>query len=164
METLPRDIVSVIALELDLPDILNYCLSKSNFNICNNESFWIRKLDKDFRITYNKGFGSAKKYYLKKFNERINEAKQEYAALVSIAERVQSIKPQSHLALPNGMRLYRINVKELLEQWRNSFSDIINIIGKDKFIPLYTNIDNLLVYKSDYEDESEEVFDSILNF
>lgn len=75
MEALPRDIVSTVALELDLPDLLNYCLSKSDFNICNNDSFWMRKLVKDFKVTYNKDFGPAKKYYLKKFNDRVNEAK-----------------------------------------------------------------------------------------
>jgi hypothetical protein len=43
-----KDTLALIALELDLSDLLNFCSSSRNLrNIC-NESFWLRKLKHDF--------------------------------------------------------------------------------------------------------------------
>ena len=48
-----RDELVLIALDLNLPDILSLCLSNSNYNrhICANNSFWQKKIYKDFGIT-----------------------------------------------------------------------------------------------------------------
>ena len=60
-----RDELVLIALDLNLPDILNLCLSNSNYNryICNNNSFWQKKIYKDFGITTTSR--TAKKDYRK---------------------------------------------------------------------------------------------------
>ena len=43
------DVMFLIALEMDLPTILNFCsASKRSYNICKDPSFWGKKLDKDY--------------------------------------------------------------------------------------------------------------------
>ena len=46
---LPKDILFQIALELDLPDLLSYCLTSRSYNeaACKNPDFWRAKLLKD---------------------------------------------------------------------------------------------------------------------
>jgi len=65
MERLPIDVLVKMALELDLPEILKYCLVSKKFNtsVCMNRDFWILKLRKDFNISYDKSFGDPKLYY-----------------------------------------------------------------------------------------------------
>lgn len=47
---LPADVMALMALELDTPSILNYCLSNKRFNevICNSQTFWRNKFTKDY--------------------------------------------------------------------------------------------------------------------
>ena len=54
MESLPKDLLIQLALELDLPSILNYCRSSKKFNnlICNNYTFWMNKHIRDFNWNY----------------------------------------------------------------------------------------------------------------
>ena len=50
MDKFPKDVLVLLAIDLDLPDILRFCKAYPNVdeNICNNKHFWIRKLNKDF--------------------------------------------------------------------------------------------------------------------
>lgn len=42
-----------IAMEMDLPDLLNFCLlSKKTQRICQKNYFWRRKLQRDFPVEY----------------------------------------------------------------------------------------------------------------
>lgn len=45
-----KDVVMMLALELDLPDLLNLCLTDKTFNkqVCENEDFWMQKIQLDF--------------------------------------------------------------------------------------------------------------------
>ena len=54
MERLPKDLVTKLALELDLSDILNYCRSSKKFNnaVCDNFNFWRRKYYKEMGYEY----------------------------------------------------------------------------------------------------------------
>ena len=54
MNHLPKDLVIQLALELDLPSILNYCRSSKKFNhmICDNYTFWMNKHIRDFNWIY----------------------------------------------------------------------------------------------------------------
>ena len=47
---LPVDVIALVALDLDLPNILSLCESNVKFNraVCKKESFWLNKLLKDF--------------------------------------------------------------------------------------------------------------------
>lgn len=49
-DKLPSDIIMLIAMEFDLPDILTYCKLSKRFNktICDNNIFWMNKLRKDY--------------------------------------------------------------------------------------------------------------------
>ena len=67
MNHLPKDIIIKLALELDLPSILNYCRSSKKFNnmVCNNYTFWMNKHLKDFNWNYTgpKTLGAIKDSY-----------------------------------------------------------------------------------------------------
>jgi hypothetical protein len=60
-----RETLFLIALELDFPDILNYCKTSKVINeaICKRESFWITKLRKDFEFPIPNSPENAKEYY-----------------------------------------------------------------------------------------------------
>lgn len=63
MENLPKDVIIQLALEFDLPSILSLCQTSTKLNmlICENNTFWINKLRKDFDIL--KYRTDAKAYY-----------------------------------------------------------------------------------------------------
>ena len=46
MDTLPKDVIIKMALDFDLSDILNLCLSNKNYNniLCKNKTFWMNKV------------------------------------------------------------------------------------------------------------------------
>ena len=50
METLNKDMLVKIALELDLPRLLRFCESEKRINdkVCKNNDFWRNKLERDF--------------------------------------------------------------------------------------------------------------------
>lgn len=50
MEEASKDSLSVIAMKLDLPDLLKFCKSNKKIynNVCNNENIWRNKLMKDY--------------------------------------------------------------------------------------------------------------------
>lgn len=50
MESMSKDILSTIAMNLDLPSLLRWCQSNSEINnhICNNSNVWRNKLLKDY--------------------------------------------------------------------------------------------------------------------
>jgi len=54
MENLPKDILVTIALEYNLQDIISFCQSskKINFKVCENNHFWVNKINKDFGINF----------------------------------------------------------------------------------------------------------------
>lgn len=66
----------LIAMELDLPSVLNFCKSskKINNSVCKNKFFWINKLKKDYNFDFTKTKRNAKEYYkiLYKSNENPN--------------------------------------------------------------------------------------------
>lgn len=47
---LRNDELFLLAIDLSLPDLLNFCSVNKHLNtsICNNENFWLQKLNKDF--------------------------------------------------------------------------------------------------------------------
>lgn len=52
LEQLPRDIRILLALSLDLPDILAYCESSDIIrkNVCDDPEFWYKRLHTDYNI------------------------------------------------------------------------------------------------------------------
>ena len=55
-DNIPKDVLMLIALEYDLPDILSFCLSSKRFNdtVCKNNIFWMNKFKRDQPDVYEK--------------------------------------------------------------------------------------------------------------
>lgn len=66
MDKLPKDVLALIALDMDIEYVIRLCQTSSTFNekICKNNYFWLNKLQKDYNITID-----------------INEAKNEYLTI-----------------------------------------------------------------------------------
>lgn len=62
---LPLEVLFHIALQMDYPEILNFCLTSATHNrlICRNDKFWIQKLQKDFNLIYSPTMGNPRKLY-----------------------------------------------------------------------------------------------------
>ena len=50
MESLPKDVVQEMALNLSPADLIEFCTSSKKYNkiLCESETFWRRKLEKDY--------------------------------------------------------------------------------------------------------------------
>ncbi len=67
MEDLPVDILMLIALDMETPEILQLCRTSTKLNqsICNNPNFWRNKIIKDFKINFGpKDVKTLKEYYI----------------------------------------------------------------------------------------------------
>ena len=77
METLPKDPLTKIALELSPPDLINFCSVSRKNNICSSENkdFWRLKIQRDYPKVFNyyKRRGivlvNPKNTYIRKFME-----------------------------------------------------------------------------------------------
>ena len=47
----PLDVLKLIALPLDLPELLDFCQNPKNKAVCSSKSFWKDKLFRDFKIS-----------------------------------------------------------------------------------------------------------------
>ena len=49
MEKLPKDLIILLALEMDTPSLLKFCNTSSRYNkiICGNQTFWKFKIEKE---------------------------------------------------------------------------------------------------------------------
>ena len=69
MDKLPKDIVALLAIDLDYVDILKFCRSSSRMNrfICQNEDFWRNKLYKTYpfarKLQEKYPIGNFRKFY-----------------------------------------------------------------------------------------------------
>ena len=66
MEKTTKDIVIELAIQLDLPDILQFCLTSKKINnyVCSNKDFWIRKMYLDYGIKFaDINYDDPRKYY-----------------------------------------------------------------------------------------------------
>ena len=77
MESLPKDVLTPIALHLDRSDILNLCGTSGYLNdkICNNKYFWLQKLKKDFLFHFDDYIedGDPKKAYQLLYNRKSHD-------------------------------------------------------------------------------------------
>lgn len=55
MDKLPNDILIYMALDMDMVEIISLCKTSTrlNLSICQNSSFWISKLKKDYNISFD---------------------------------------------------------------------------------------------------------------
>ena len=54
LENLPKDVLSYLALKLDVNDVLSLCKTSKKYNrsLCLNNTFWVNKLKKDYNIDF----------------------------------------------------------------------------------------------------------------
>src|SRR4030043_141640 len=54
MERFSKDELFLIAIDLDIGSLVNFCQSSKYINskVCNNNNFWVNKLKKDFDIEF----------------------------------------------------------------------------------------------------------------
>ena len=69
MDKASKDVLFMIALDLSLPELLNWCLSSKRVNqkVCQNRDVWISKLKRDFSdedISYFKNVFPSYSYQL----------------------------------------------------------------------------------------------------
>jgi len=66
VKDLPKDILVLLALDLDINTLLNLCLSSKKINrkVCENRDFWRSKLNKDFPMIVVKSGQDPKQLYL----------------------------------------------------------------------------------------------------
>lgn len=83
MNKIPTDLLVLIALETDLPDILSLCLVNQDFNqkICKNKNFWIRLIKREYPEVDLSNVNEYRKLYkyLSKRSEEIDELELDFA-------------------------------------------------------------------------------------
>ena len=62
---LPLEVLVHIALQMDLPELLNFCRSSRYIDnsICQDNRFWIKKLLKDYNVKYDPLRGNVREQY-----------------------------------------------------------------------------------------------------
>lgn len=72
METLSRDVIEKISLELSPKDFLNFC--RANKKFCERDNLWFRRFQKDFKfeIPYLIGTQNWKETYMRVFYQKFN--------------------------------------------------------------------------------------------
>lgn len=77
MEGMTRDALILIALELELPDLLHFCQTqnKINLSVCENDLFWSAKLVRDFNYKESKRVTpiGPKREYKRLYNNKIRD-------------------------------------------------------------------------------------------
>lgn len=65
MEELPKDALFSLAVEMELPDLLNFCRTNSRIHtICSEKYVWLNKLKKDFQYQYTGIFSPEETYVI----------------------------------------------------------------------------------------------------
>ena len=67
LQKLNKDELYLLALELDLPDLIRFCKTSKKINekVCKSNEIWIHKLKEDFKITYSRRYNlEPKKLYI----------------------------------------------------------------------------------------------------
>lgn len=116
MEKLNKDVLVLLALELDTPSLMKFCESDKNINVkvCGNENFWYKKIVKEFPEPW--------------YDEYKNPSK----------EKEESFKDK-YIQLYNGKNILNIPTKGKLRKKLVGYNRLINI--KPEFAEFFKNID-----------------------
>lgn len=168
MEKLSSDILRLIplAIELDLPSLLSYCLVSKEINraVCKNPDFWRMKLAKDFPdAKYD--INDDPKLVYRMFYERINRLIKHDPELKDILPLIDinKIKPMNfsrdEREYFEKITRYLLNIlnDEVLIKIMNDYNKH-KIYGRDKkvLLPTGKNIENFMndigmVYRDEYK-------------
>jgi len=139
LSMLPKDVLILLALEMDIEYVINLCKTSSIFNqkICKNEHFWKNKLFKDYEI-----------------EEDLHDAKDEY---LSIRNDLKN-NPQDILSYGINTENYKL-VKASLEWGADPNIKILS--NYPITLSMYFDNAEILIYLLDYVDS--ENYKLILN-
>jgi hypothetical protein len=105
-EKLSKDVIVIIASNMRLKDLMNFCLTSSRFNrlICDNEVFWFNKTQLDFKNAKPKPENiSWKRYYQELAGLVENELA--FANLEDeVMAEIMNLPPEEQLEAVNQMR------------------------------------------------------------
>ena len=138
MEKLDKLVLFKIALDFDLPDIVNFCLTfkKINEKICLNQRFWLEKIYKDYNIKtgdipskYKLKDGLDYKKYYQYINFMMNKYKNNYDNLLKISSEVGELNLVKLLWVNyrNGIMMGVLLIKHLLNHQKFFFT-LLNCI------------------------------------
>jgi len=133
MDTLPKDVLIFLVLDMDIESITRLCRTSSVFNekICKNNYFWLNKLQKDYNITTD-----------------INEAKDEYLTIKHL------LKNDPHSILESGINSENLKLVQVAVE---AGADINRKIGL--YYPITLSIvftkDDILTYLLSKTDPSK---------
>jgi hypothetical protein len=88
MDKLSKDELFLIAIDLDMPSLINFCQTSKNVNrkVCENNYFWVHKLKKDFNIDFKEISKMPKSSRLREKYMKSLPAKKEYLQYSKIVE------------------------------------------------------------------------------
>ena len=103
---LPLEVIIHIALQMDLVELLNFCRSSSYINnsICLDNSFWSKKLLKDYNVVYNASMGTARTHYEIQYREQLREQLREQYRRNPDPNILGTISPDGTFRIFNNLR------------------------------------------------------------
>lgn len=110
LETLPKDVLVLLALRMSPPDLMNFCLTKKRFNesVCNNRDFWVEKLKRDYPYAISlseRGLRlvNPKNTYIRNFTE-IQKAVEEF---IGEQKKTTKLTPEELKQFEKDLNIYR---------------------------------------------------------
>lgn len=153
MEKLPKDVLILLALDLNLPGIISLCQTNEriNKNVCENPIFWRNKIQKDFP-TANYISKNTREVYLKldKLVRERSELKDILPLIIIDNFKFTVDSPESKIAA-----IFNSLNKDVLDKIVNDYNKH-EVYGKDRQIKDLKNILDFiepsgLYYTQEYE-------------
>ena len=157
LENLPKDLLRKIALDLNIHDVFNYCVTSKNFSkICNDRNFWISRLNTDFNIIYDPTTVDVPKQYYRNLMDNYTNMVKDYKNIFKLAQEVKFLLGSEKIKYPNGLKIDRNTVRLLFKQWIEKYSKIFHI-SPENIIMLENNIEKVLNYYELYIDNTNDL-------
>lgn len=159
LEKLPSDVLIYMALNLDMPEILNLCniSDKINSILCNNERFWMNKVIKDYPKIFN---SNTQFLYGKTYKEIYKQLSKEYITI----DIEYNIEYTDGFYIQDTISLYhQIKISTLvpLDEIKSMIYDIIMSFNQYIFIEGNYEIYVDRVMTCDAEEISQDCFNNI---
>lgn len=158
MENLPKDILVTIALEYNLPDIINFCQTSKKINnkVCNNNDFWINKIYKDFNINFIENHKFPRSRRLRENYMKTIPARKYYLEIDSFLKKYPINDLLNYGLLNNREDLIKVAIYkdatinfltfEIFEKLKEFDETLLNKLldSKDKILPILSKLLNLV--------------------
>lgn len=103
---LPKDLIIIIASNMRLTDISNFCLTSKQFNqlICNNENFWIQKVKLDFKNAKPKPDNLTWKTYYRELAGLVQNELDFAQLMPDVMLAIRNLPPEEQMDAINELR------------------------------------------------------------